>query len=740
MRFKKSIFVVSIKYLCPALFLFTSPFCKNELQKLNEDVESATFTALPRDNATLQDLTQIEISFSDLMRGMTVLSNYKISGTGAASLQPSNITDLGGNRVRLTLSGFPKTGSFFLTLSNITDSKNRPLAQSVLSYNLVIPGPTISTSPTENSVLSSLTQLDVTFSLPVNAAATQTSSYSITNASGGSLVVDSVSQLTTTSYRLVISGNLGNGTFTLHTTGIESLAGNVPQNPNLSFVADTTAPSVVSSTPTGGTTLANLDNITIQFSERVENAAISSSYTLSGTGKGSLSISSIASLGSNNFQLNFSGSPTNGVIEITLSGIRDLAGNLLGSTALNFTGDTVNPTITSSSTASGSTINALTSLDITYSRAVNGGANLGNYSLSGTGVGSLAITSVTNISGNVYRLVFSGSPVNGSIQISISGISAAANLLPLVSGSLTYNVDLGLPTIISSTPTAGTLLNSLTQLDIVYSEVMANAGNSGSYSISNNGTGSLNVVSAANISGNQYRLTLSGTVGNGSFSVTSNATDLAGNSNAANVLNFNADNVTPTIVSSTPANSSSLNALTTIEFTFSEAVSGALNSGNYSLTGAGAVTLSISGVSSLGGNSYRINIAGTPQNGTINLAMANISDTAGNTISGTVLTYTGDFSGPTATTNPANSGFISSLTTLDITYSEPVVNAATLTNYSISGSGQGSLTLQSVNPQGGNVYRLIFTGTPVNGTLSLNITNILDSFGNALTTTAFSYT
>ncbi len=102
---------------------------------------------------------------------------------------------------------------------------------------------------------------------------------------------------------------------------------------------DTVAPTIVTSSPAAGTTLTSLETLTITFSESVEGADKASNYDISGTGAGTLSVSSITRISAMQATLNFSGSMVDGSVTIALENITDTVGNPLDGAALSFTSD-----------------------------------------------------------------------------------------------------------------------------------------------------------------------------------------------------------------------------------------------------------------------------------------------------------------------------------------------------------------------------------------------------------------
>ncbi len=77
---------------------------------------------------------------------------------------------------------------------------------------------------------------------------------------------------------------------------------------------------------------------------------------------------------------------------------------------------TVNP-------ADGSKVDTLSQIEIVYSDAVTGAETAGNYILSGSGLGTLAVTSVQAAGTNTYRIFLSGTPGDGSIVLTIQNVT-----------------------------------------------------------------------------------------------------------------------------------------------------------------------------------------------------------------------------------------------------------------------------------------------------------------------------
>ncbi|RLE11923.1 hypothetical protein DRJ04_07140 [Candidatus Aerophobetes bacterium] len=161
---------------------------------------------------------------------------------------------------------------------------------------------------------------------------------------------------------------------------------------------------------------------------------------------------------------------------------------------------------------------------------------------------------------------------------------------------------------------------------------------------------------------------------------------------------------------------------------------------NYTLNGSGLGSLSIRDITNLSDNKYRISLSGSPSDGEVTLTINNITDLNENLLSEEVFTYQMDLTGPTVVATPTSGSKVDSLTQIDLQYSETVIGADVLNNYSLSGSGIGTLALSSVTEIGVNKYRLTLTGAPGDSQIVLTISNVYDGVGNALSGNTINYT
>ena len=77
---------------------------------------------------------------------------------------------------------------------------------------------------------------------------------------------------------------------------------------------------------------------------------------------------------------------------------------------------------------------------------------------------------------------------------------------------------------------------------------------------------------------------------------------------------------------------------------------------------------------------------------------------------------------------------------IDTTFSDLVIGAGEPCNYTLHGSGSGSLQVDSVTELSSTEYRIFFTGSLSNGTFSLAMHNITDELGNPLADDTIQFT
>lgn len=102
------------------------------------------------------------------------------------------------------------------------------------------------------------------------------------------------------------------------------------------------------------------------------------------------------------------------------------------------------------------------------------------------------------------------------------------------------------------------------------------------------------------------------------------------------------DTEAPTLVSSLPAAGTTLTSLKTLTLTFSEPIEGIEKASNYDFSGIGAGTLAVSSITRTSAMQATLNFSGTMLDGDVTLTLENITDTVGNPLGNTALSFTSD--------------------------------------------------------------------------------------------------
>lgn len=377
--------------------------------------------------------------------------------------------------------------------------------------------------------------------------------------------------------------------------------------------------------------------------------------------------------------------------------------------------DTTAPNITSANPSNSSTVSLLPTVSLSFSEDVSGADVLENYSISGTGLGTLTLNSVS-YANDIATVSIDGLVANGSIVLSLDNVAdLAGNALSAytlnLSGTTTSPTQ-------STVPASGSNnLTTLTSLEITYSKDMVNAGNVLNYALTGSAaaTLSLDSVSLKAATTSTYVLVFSGTPSDGILNIDiSNVVDTVGTPLAGTNISYTFDVTAPQISTTVPANGSlTTTAPTSIIVNYSEAVSGADVLGNYALSGSALGSLVISNVAA-SSIQVSITLSGTAAEGSLTLTTSNITDPAGNALAGgDAVTLTIDPVAPTRTWDPVDQTVLSSLSSVTVAYSEPVLNADNIASYSLTGNSKGTLAIDSITntPANSNTYVLNLTGS-----------------------------
>jgi hypothetical protein len=497
--------------------------------------------------------TNIDVTFSEPVTGVDA-TDMKLSGTAAAGATVGTPTDQGGSTWRFPIAALTN-GALQIDLApDLNDIRDlagnnlspRPTTWSYTVVDLTAPTVTAWLPATNSTLVTSSTNIDVTFSEVV--VGVDASDMVLSGAAAGGAGVGTPTNQGGNKWRFPITG-LTSGTLQVDLApdpnDIEDPSGNdlSPRPTTWSYTVDVTPPTVTAQVPAPGSTLVvGSTNIDVTFSETVTGVD-ASDMVLSGSAAAGASVSTPTDRGGNTWRFPVSGMST-GVLQIALApdlnDIRDLAGNNLSPrpTAWSYTVvDLTPPTVTARVPAPGAMLNtSSTNVDVTFSEPVVG-VDASDMVLSGAAAGGAGVGTPTDQGGNKWRFPITGL-TNGTLQIDLAPDpndieDPSGNDLSPRPTTWSYTVDLTPPTVTAQVPVPGAnLLGGAIYIDVTFSEAVTGVDGSDMV-LSGTAAAGATVGTPTDQGGNTWRFPVSG-VGMGVLEITlapdlNDILDLAGN-------------------------------------------------------------------------------------------------------------------------------------------------------------------------------------------------------------------
>lgn len=699
------------------------------------DVTPPQFKPSLEPDSLVNTLRDVELQFTEPITGADNVENYLLSGEGAAGLSIDTVQAIAENRYRLSLSGPLRDGRVILKLKNISDRAGNPLRDNSIAYKADVTAPTLSSIvPGENTALHDLDVIQLQFSEPM-LGADNAQNYVLDGEGKGSLAITSAMVLPENRVKLTLAGKPGAGKLSLRFNNCTDLAGNLLSVRAVDYRSDTDGP-VFEADIAPGKVVSGLKKLTVHFSEAVVGADNAENYRLTGPGTGSLRVTGVRSEKSGFYTLDFSGTPTDGDINLQVMNVADLAGNPLVSDNLAFKADVTQPGFTVQPTGN-APINKLEEIQVTYSEPVSGADRVENHLLRGKGVGSLQIVAIEPLPGNTFRLKLNGTPGNGPVEFLASNITDLAGN-ELSPRTVAYQADTVAPSY-EIFPRPGLIARDFSKLELSYSEAVSGAGDVKNYALTGDGVGNLEIDRVEALPGSKYRLVLKGAPQTGEISLAVNdVSDLAGNAIIRKSVVYHSDTVKPVLVV-LPAPESVLNQLSVLKLRFSKPVSGAGEKENYKLKGEGLGSLRIEQINSTEPTEYQLILSGTPANGNVTLELRSVTDAAGNAPDTGSIRYQFDLRPVEVKPTPPVRSTLARLSQVELEFSKPVEGADDAGNYLVSGDFVETLKVSAVEKRGKNKYLLRMAGEAGGGSVRIMLRSITDRAGNTLKNNKLEY-
>ncbi|MGY2850912.1 MULTISPECIES: Ig-like domain-containing protein [unclassified Bradyrhizobium] len=717
------------------------------------DAIAPTVSVAASSTALLAGQTSIvTFTFSEAVTGFA-LTDTTVSG-GALS----NLVHVGVNAAHqdiYTATFTPdvtnaEAGSVQVNASSYTDSAgNAGAASSAISFTGDTKAPTVAVAADHTTLVAGDSAV-VTFTFSEAVGGFGLGDVTVQGGTLGNLTHIGVDGSGHDVYTATFTPDVTNteaGSVQVNASSYSDVAGNSGASSNtINFSGDTKTPTVSVSADHGTLLAGQTAVVTFTFSEAVAGFALGD-ISVSGGALGSLVHVGVNGAGQDIYTATFTPDVTNaeaGSVQVNASSYSDTAGNAgAASNAINFTGDTLAPTV--SVTLNPDTVLAgdLSVATFTFSEAVSGFA-LGDITVHGGALSNLVHVGLNGAGQDVYTATFTpdvSDTETGSVKVNASGYGDVAGNAGAASNTATIGGDTLAPTVSIAADRHALLAGQTALVTFTFSEQIASFA-LGDVTVHGGALGNLLHV-GVNASGQDvYTAIFTPDESNteaGSVQVTAASyTDVGGNTGAASgTISFTGDTRAPTVsVAASP--STVLSGQTSVvTFTFSEQVAGFALSDTV-VAGGTVTNLVHVGLNVSGQDVYTATF--TPDindvvAGSIRVTAASYADVSGNAgAASNTATIGGDTHPPTVSVAADHTLLhAGDAALMTFTFSEAVAGFG-LGDVTVHGGLLGSLVHVGINGAGHDIYTATFTADvtdDLSADLSVAGASYTDIAGNA---------
>jgi PHD/YefM family antitoxin component YafN of YafNO toxin-antitoxin module len=483
--------------------------------------------------------------------------------------------------------------------------------------------------------------IDFTFSTAINATTLAIADLTLTRNGGANLLTgaQTIALVSGNTYRVsnltALTTPDGNYVLTVNAATVQDTGGNAGFGTGTAnWIMDTTAPTVTSIQAVTSPRNTTVPSLEFTFSTALNAATLDfSDLTLTRNGGANLLTAgnTIAFVSGTTYRIdNLTGLTVNEgnyVLTVNATGVQNTLGTAgVGSSARSWTMDTTGPTVTNIVAVTSPRNTSVSTIDFTFSEAINAATlDFNDLTLTRNGGANLLTSgqTISIVSGNTYRIsnLASLTTADGAYVLTViaTGVQDPATNAGLGSLSTNWTTETVPPTVTSVEAISSPRNTAVSTIDFTLSETINVATLTfADLTLTRNG-GAVVLTAAQSISvlgGNAFRISnLAGlTAADGNYVLTVLAAgiqDVAGNAGTgSNSTSWTMDATAPTVTSveaiTTPRNT----AVSTVDFTFSEAINAAtLDFNDLTLTRNGGSNLLTSGqtITNVSGNIYRIN-------------------------------------------------------------------------------------------------------------------------------------
>jgi hypothetical protein len=667
----------------------------------------------------LVGLDHVQVNFSEPVdqNSAKTLANYQISGINILS---ASLTDNFMSSI-LTTSAHTPGSSYSISISGIEDAAANVMNPVTKTYT----APSSNTDPPRLISVKAIssTEVEVQFSEPVSASTAQNkNNYNI---QPGITVLGAILAASKTVVNLSTSAH-SNGSYTLTVSGVQDeglppLTMNGAQLPYTYVPPDNIKPQVVS------VEISNSTLLTIKFDELIDQGSASnlSNYSISP----SVTIQNAAMDNTGMNVLLITAEHPMGEFTLSISGVKDLAQNLMNTTSRTYSytpPDRTPPILT------GANIEGSTFVELIFNEELDRSSaqTVANYTISP----AVSVTQADLVNGNRVYLKTATHQSGQNYTITVNGVrDKALNAIQAGSNTATYTAPVvdNTPPVLSAAEALGAKM-----IELTFSESMdeTSACQTSNYTI----TGITVLEASLDLSKRTVYLKTSEHQPGAQYTVeVQNVKDLAGNPVAtiqSKTYTLPAQDTQPPIVRDVDLISDKI-----LLITFNEPVDAttAEQTGNYQVDGG----ITVQKVTLSSGNMEVWLETSVHQRGSYHVTVSNVKDQMNNAITSTSVSY--DYSPADNDPPKLINVFVPSPYTLELWFDEVLepVSAEGIANYSVENSvDHTQLTVTKATLDRTCKVVTLITSEHVPGNYSVSVTGVKDgTSGNESGTLAMAY-
>lgn len=780
-------------------------FTTGQVYTIDRTAPSVSSIVRAGTNPTAAASVNFTVTFNESVTGVST-GDFALTVTGVTGASVSSVTPVSGTVYTVAVNTGSGSGTVRLDLSDddsIADTAGNPLGGAGAgngsftggqSYTIDKSPPSVVSIVRVNGSPTNAASVSYTVTFDENVTGVNNGDFTLTTSGVTGTSVTSTTQVTASSYTVVVNTGSGSGTLRLDLSDNDSIidslgtplggagAGNGSFTGGDVYTIDKTAPAVSSIvragiSPTNSATVS----FTVTFTENVTGVN-NGDFTLNVTGVTGTSVASTTQVTPSTYTVVANTGSGSGTIRLDFVDNNSVVDGVGNATATGFTTgevytiDRTGPTVSSINRV-GSNPTGAASIDylVTFNENVTG-VDSGDFSLTNTGtIAGTSITGVVQTTASTYTVTVNSGTGEGTIRVNFIDNDSVADTLGNVAGGAgagnanfttgqTYTIDRTPPAVSSINRASGNPTNaSSVNYTVTFNETVTGV-NTSDFTLIVTGLTGTSVTSVTPVSGTVYTVAVNTGSGSGTLrldladddSIDDSAGNPLGGTGAGNGSftsgqQYTVDRENPFVVSIVRASANPTNA-GSVQFTvtFNENVTG-VSSPDFDVTTTGlGGTPAVTATTQVTPSTYTVTVSTGSGSGTLRLDLDDndsIQDSLGNRLGGTG-NNNGDFNGGEVYTIDRTAPAVSSIVRADanptgaasvnftVTFSENVTGVNN-GDFTLNVSGITGAAVTSTTQVTASTYTVaVSTGTG-SGTIRLDFVDnnsVTDSVGNATAT------